>query len=128
MYKYWRASSNINGSVWKDDPKIPASRVIKITFSFVNFQKGWIEFKNPTNADVDISGWAIQDQWTVSDKHEYIIPSKTIIPMGKILRVKTDMNIQSSGHLIVFQYDSTYKGYTGEYIEFIASEYEMAFK
>lgn len=66
----------------------------------------WVEFCNPANTPLDISGWKFRDE---NDLHEFIFPQGTIIPAQGYLVLAEDMTLFHS----LFPAVANYLGPTG---------------
>jgi hypothetical protein len=75
----WRASTYPGGSPGADDPEpvIPPIRINEILSHTDPPQRDAVELYNPTDADVDVSGWYLSDD--AGDPAKFRIPAGTII-------------------------------------------------
>jgi len=126
--KYWRYSSKIDGSPWKDDPEPSPSRniALQVAYNYIDFLKNVIEFSNPTNKPVDISGWVLMIHQSGKWKDEKI-SAKTVIPAGgKLTYVVNRLVLEDEQHLYLFNYDPLTNKYPGDFNEFVRSDWELA--
>lgn len=78
----WRASALPGGSPGADDPEpiIPPIVVNEVLTHTDPPQRDAVELHNPTNADMDLSGWFLTDDAAAPTK--YRIPNGTLLPAG----------------------------------------------
>lgn len=84
---HWRASQSVWGSPSEADPlREPQYVVINEVLTHTDLPLvDAVELFNPTNTDVDISGWFLTDDLGTPDL--YAFPSETVIPAGGYLHV-----------------------------------------
>jgi len=56
--------------------------------------RDWVEMVNATQAEVDMSNWAVADDLT-KDGHQYAIPEGTLIQPGEHLVVRQEQDLES---------------------------------
>lgn len=128
---WWRTSASKLGSPWQDDPTEPEwLRNPPIQFSYISFEKDWVELSNPTKKDIDISGWCLQDKmFFKSGTHEYFIPAGTILRANSKLKItKTGLGFNRKDNPVLFVFNQTMNVFTGQFVEFVVSDAELAFK
>jgi len=131
--QYWRQSANVMGSPFADDPPEPTHRKIRVTFSFVSYEKNWVQFYNPTGSPIDISGWVITDKpdsgILPDNTHAYAIPSGVVIhPLMISTKIKLDFTLNRDRDLYLAMVNSTNQFPIGNFIAFRPADNEIAYK
>jgi hypothetical protein len=87
----WRASSKIHGSPGKDDPEASSSKVLvnEVLANTDSTQVDFVELYNPTDKEINISGWYLTDN--ASKPKKFKIPANTTIPAGGYLVFRADV-------------------------------------
>ncbi|HEV8292454.1 MAG TPA: lamin tail domain-containing protein, partial [Tepidisphaeraceae bacterium] len=92
----WRASTTINGAPGDADPGLNNNSIVFNEVLTNTAADPWIEFKNQTGSDIDISGWYLTDNEL--NRTKYTIPAGSIVP--------------ANGYLTLFQSSSFGSGFT----------------
>jgi len=90
-YSTWRASAKIHGSPAADDPEVSSPRVLvnEVLANTDSTQDDFVELYNPTDQEVDISGWYLTDNAKKPTKYKF--PANTKIPAGGYLVINADV-------------------------------------
>ena len=77
VYSTWRASAKIHGSPGADDPEVSSPKVLinEVLANTDSSETDFVEIYNPTNSEVDISGWYLTDN--SKNPQKFKIPANT---------------------------------------------------
>jgi len=120
---YYRYSTKLNGSPWSDDPEPDWSlRNIKIQFSYTSFENNFVQFWNPSDTAIDLSGWAIYCKGNIISK----IPKGAIIKPNDYYTQKGVKGLIQDSKILLFKLDIQFNAFTGDFIEFDSAAMDLA--
>jgi len=120
--RLYRYSTNLNGSPFADDPTPDwNARQLNVNITYVSFENNWIQFSNPSNEDIDISGWALYQNPMVL----YEFPDGTILHTKSTIKLVVK-GMKRSLRQILYKLDKTLNVFTGDYVDYSSDSNELA--